>query len=321
MKTSHLVTASAGIIAICASAGSLQATTSVGPGGTGVAAGNSSLIQTYDYADSFTTGQSGSYRAGADIFPVSATDARVESRYGNPSRTWDVQWSLNQTKSNTLTSRYPGETGAGSATGVTQSGSAGETNWGFQYGSLRNNVLVQYDGVQLTDRMNLTLKGAGTTGIDDGSGLSVFIRDQTIYGSRSIGIFRAGLGEFNPVFTSGIALPDTWNNYAAQFDFATKRISIYTNEVLRGVIDLSTVTTGMQSGSWANLSYSTEFVTYGGATGGLGLERDRLWTDNFQIGQAIPEPSSAALLLGGAGLLFGRRRSAAIKDSRSHFVS
>jgi hypothetical protein len=62
------------------------ATVLTGPGGSGVAVGDSSLITTLDYSDIFTVGAEGTDRPWNGA-PTTA-GLVVENSYGNPTRSW-----------------------------------------------------------------------------------------------------------------------------------------------------------------------------------------------------------------------------------------
>jgi hypothetical protein len=86
-------------------------------------------------------------------------------------------------------------------------------------------------------------------------------------------------------FTSGVTL-GTWNNYAVEFNRFDNTLNIYTNETLRGTVNLNTFAGGI----YAN--FGTGNVNFGSANGG----GDRTWTDNAQVGLAaghvLPGPAS-----------------------------
>jgi len=86
------------------------------------------------------------------------------------------------------------------------------------------------------------------------------------------------------------------------FEISINQISLYVNQNLKGTIDLLTFAGGIYD------NYSNQWV---GAGAGLAAGENRTWTDNFQVGSAIPEPATATLLAAGfviAGLC--RRREA-----------
>ncbi len=81
-----------------------------------------------------------------------------------------------------------------------------------------------------------------------------------------------------------------------------KEIELYVNQASVGVINLNTFAGGI----YANFSNA-----YVGAGAGLAVGEDRTWTDNFQVGAPVPEPTGALLsLMGLAGMALRRKRSA-----------
>lgn len=271
--------------------------------GSGVPVGNSDLIAPLDYSDTFTGSDFGGLndRDGVGGYPLSIIDypppgngipgegLAVEDNHGNPPQTWtDWKWSIARDATvNPGTAGYPGGSGAGSDTGMTQTGGGG-VDWGIEYG-LRNNFVVQADLVQTVDRIDVTA-GAVRDMIFDPGNLSVFFRTTDHPDYPEIGLFNAGIGEFDTGLNSGIAAPCEWHNYAVNFDLDEKRLEVFVDEVSRGVVDLATVGGGV----FADLVLSNEAVGIGYAGG------DRGWSDNFQVGALIPEPGT--LLLAATGL-------------------
>jgi len=278
----------------------------VSPGESAVIVGSSSLIGTLDYSDTFTLTANGGAAERIDtVFPVSATGRIVENNYGNPSRTWRTgAWSLNQDSSAWATpqSPYPGTSGAGSDTGLTQHGTAG-LDYGVQYG-LRDEFVVQFDAVQVSDRIDIT---AGTKkDTIFAPGLTVFFKPAG--NATEIGLFNGVPFSLANTGFSSPTIEGQWYNYAVRFDIPDSEIEIFIDEVSLGVVDLTTFNGGTHN------TASNAFVNIGGATGATD---NRLWTDNFQVGQVgsyiVPEPSScfvfAALgLLGLIGYRLRRQR-------------
>ena len=273
----------------------------------GVPVGSSSLIGSLHYSDTFSigTGVIVPSRVGylAQTFPLPAGVDAVESTYGNPARNWGSEpFSIATDASNfpTGTAPYPGSSGAGSDTGFTQRGGpAGD--WSIPY-DLSGDFVLQFDYVQQPDRVDVTF-GPTSSSIFGAGNLSLFIRPTATPGLPDIGIFNLGVGEFNTGLTSGIAAANQWNNYAIHVNVGAKTIEVFTNEISRGILDLNT----LNGGAYAALmnASSNDFVGIGGAG------NDRQWSDNFQVGTAVPEPGSAALLLGGLAILAGSRRKRA----------
>lgn len=254
--------------------------------------GHSSLIGTLQYSDTYTTTANGGNAERVDgTSPVSSTGLIVENNYGHTSRTWTANawgdnWSI-KTDSSASTG-YPGTSGAGSDKGITQNGLFGD--WGFQYG-LSTDFVIQTDAVQPSDRFDISV-GSGV-GIGDANTLSVFFG-----ATGGITLFTGAMRGTDTGFTSGLTA-GTWNNYAIRVNTVAKTIEVFTNEVSRGVIDVTSVGAGKKNYS----SYlNNSMVSVGGcyAPGGAAI----LWTDNFQVGSAVPEPSTIALLATGLlGLL------------------
>ena len=267
----------------------------------GVSVGSSTLIAALQYSDSFTIGAGATVPArtgyGAQTFPLPAGVDAVENTYGNPAAAWgNLPFSIATDASNFPTggSPYPGGSGAGSATGFTQRGGGGD--WSIPY-DLSNDFVIQFDYVQQTDRVDISI---GTTGsnIFGAGNLNMFIRTTADPLFPEIGIFNPGVGEFNTGLTSGIGSANQWNNYALRVNIPAQTLEVFTNETSRGVINLAT----LNGGAYAPF-LSNDFVGIGGAG------NDRQWSDNFQVGAPVPEPTSFALAgLAAAGLLRRRRK-------------
>ncbi|MCA9269590.1 MAG: hypothetical protein KDA41_14010, partial [Planctomycetales bacterium] len=247
-----------------------------GPGGSGVTVGNSSLIGQLDLSDTFTGFNDGGPANRPYAAAIQPAPAYVlENTYGNVSRSWTNSFSFARDPVNPPdgfsngTPAFPGGNGSGTASGFTQTGvGGGGVDFGVAYG-LRNAFVAQFDAVQNTDRVDITVS-SGLGGIADASGLSVFFRT-TGSALPEIGIYRAGVGETNSTFTSGI-VGNTWNNYAVAFDRANNSIEVFVNDASRGSLDLNTFAGG------AYADFNSANVNLGGAGG------SRVWTDNAQIG-------------------------------------
>lgn len=262
-----------------------------------VTVGSSSLIGQLDYSDTFTIGAGGTGAARqtypAQTFPLPAGVEAVESSYGNPAQSWPSDaWSIaTDAAVNPGGFGYPGGSGAGTADGFTQRGGGGD--WSIGYG-LRDVFVVQSDFVQMSDRVDFTI-GATPGNIFGAGNISIFFRTTGFAPFGEIGIFN-GAVETNTGLTSGIPAANAWENYALLVDIPNDSIEVFVNEASRGTIDLATIGGGAYAGILNNA-----FVGIGGAGD------DRLWSDNFQIGAPIPEPSTA-ILLGLAALVGLRRR-------------
>jgi hypothetical protein len=300
----------------------------------GVAVGSSTLIVSPDISDSFTIGPSASsgtrnglpYTPGA--YPLTNTGAGgnpnaniVESTYGTSHELWNASGFSISNDANRVTgyaNAYSGTSGGGSVSGITQTGlTAGSgsssmgTDFGVAYGQ-RTNFVVQFDAVQLNDRIDINIGNTNNT-FNSSDGLSVFFRQGNIgLSSANSGLFETLTG-FDPNL-----LDNTWNNYAVDFDLPDKSLSFYVNQNFLGSINLYT----FDGGAYLNVldADSNDFVSVGGAEpnpyfGGSGGATQSqigiLWTDNFEIGApvATPEPGTLAMMVGGLVLLgLGLRR-------------
>jgi hypothetical protein len=239
----------------------------------GVTVGNSTLIGTLDYGDTFTIGPNSPITERqtypVQAFPLELNEDTVEDSHGNPAQFWGlINWSIaTDAAVNPGATGYPGSSGAGTDEGFTQRGGGGD--WSIPYG-LRDVFVVQVDSVQTADRVDLTVGGTPND-IFGGDNISVFFRSTGA--ATEIGLFNAGIGETDTGLTSEIEVNNLWQNYALKVDIPNDTIEVFVNEVSRGVLDLTTIAAGAYAGILNN-----GFVGVGGAG------NDRLWTDNFQVG-------------------------------------
>jgi len=275
--------------------------------GAGVIVGSSTLIGALDYSDTFTGTASGSsnpnrpYIAALQPAPCYV----VENTYGHPSVNFQspsqgpgiAEWSIASDGAGLVNGvpGYPGTSGAGSATGFTQTG--GGMDYGVPYG-FRTNYVVQVDAVKVGDRIDIS--SGGGYGIGAPSSLSIFFRgDGSGNASLYNGAVDTPIQSLIPTFNTGLNNTAAWVNYAVRFDSVNKQIELYVNQVSKGVINLNTFAGGI----YAN--FTNSFV---GVGAGLAGGENRTWTDNFQVGGAIPEPGTAMLGLSTLGGLLLRRR-------------
>jgi hypothetical protein len=258
----------------------------------GIAIGSSSLIGVLDYSDPFT---SGVFDTGNPV---------VTNNYGNPSLTWGCLWGIatDATAVNGYT-LYPGTSGVGSDTGITQMGGQ-NANFGIGY-EMRTKFVMQFDAVSSNDRVDMML-GTGTayntygnTTLFQTTNLTVFVRSGQvdIFGLGGTSVTVPGM---NPGITAG-----QWYNYGLGVDLVENTLEVFVNEVSLGVVDLDT----FNGGTFASvLASGIDYVGYGyGHNPG-----DRFWSDNFQVGSPVPEPGTFALLLGalaGVALYFRKKHA------------
>jgi hypothetical protein len=282
-----------------------HATLSFGPGGQGVTGNASSLIGAglYDYVDTITGTSAGGVNPNRPyIAALQPSPAYVvEQTFGHPSVNFQTAgqpigvaaWSIaadNQGHVLPEVPVYPGSSGAGSATGFTQTG--GGVDYGVPYG-FRTRYVVQADAVTSADRIDIgTGNAPGTIGTGN---VTVFFRGLT----GGVSLYDGAVDTPVPGYDTGLRVAGQWHNYAALWDQTAKTVQLFVDEQSKGVIDLNT----LAGGRYAN--FSNAFV---GVGAGLAGGENRTWTDNFQVGApAVPEPSSIALV-GGLVALVGRRR-------------
>ena len=274
----------------------------------GVSVNNSALIGAKDYADAFTGTTDGGAANRPYVAAVQPAAAYVVNQtFGHPTTNFQTDgqpvgvaaFSIASDTQGQIagSSIYPGNSGAGSSTGFTQTG--GGADYVVSYG-FRTNYIVQVDAVTVHDRIDISSgPGAAAVGGSATNSLAIFFRGD---GTGAVSLYNSVDGDtpvpgYNTGITAGMV--GQWNNYAVRFDSVNNKLELYVNQVSKGIIDLLTV----GGGKYAN--FSNAFV---GAGGGMGAGDDRLWTDNFQVGAPVPEPGSMALALGSLGLLTLRRR-------------
>ncbi len=150
-----------------------------------------------------------------------------------------------------------------------------------------------------SDRIDITTGGIPGTLFQQNS-LSIFFRGD---GSGNVSLFNGTtdtpVQNFLPEFNTGLPNDGQWHNYAALFDQLAKTVEIFVDEQSKGTIDLTTFANGLYQ------DFSNAAV---GVGGGLGAGQNRIWTDNFQVGAPVPEPSALLALGASVGLIALRRR-------------
>jgi len=261
------------------------------------AVGSSTIIHTLDYSDTFTV--NGTTRLD-NAFPT-GSGLLVENPRSNPAESWSVNaWKMVTNSSTTNgTLHYPGDSGAGSSTGLAQI-AAQSARTGINYTTdgtstgtpLRSIYAVQVDAVLTTGRIEITSKSSAGAELTDSGSLSVFFRPEGIsiynFAHNETLVAAAPTG-----FNAG-----TWQNLAVTF--APNTLKIYTNQILLLTVDLTDV--GVNHFNYTG--YSQQAVGIGFQTPDLG---EWAWFDNFQVG-AAPEPNSLLLIITGVIFMSVRRR-------------
>lgn len=274
----------------------------------GIAVGASRLIGTLDYSDTFTGTDAGG-RPNRPYIAAVQPDAAylVENTYGKPAISFDKGAGFSFAADSAGTpglvdgvpaypsSLAPNASRAGSDGGFTQTG--GGIDYAIPYNGLRSSYVVQVDGVQVGDRIDIS--SGASAGIFSGSSLSVFFRGD---GSGNASLFNGTtdtpIQSLMPTFNTGITGAGQWYNYAVRYDMPRHEIELFVNQNSLGTINLLTFAGGIYDG------FSNQFV---GAGAGLAAGENRTWTDNFQVGSVIPEPGCAGLVLAGLVLPAARR--------------
>lgn len=282
-----------------------------GPGGRGVPIRTepggigSDLIGVLDYSDTFTQTAQGGPPNRPDTPAIQPAAAYVvQNTYGNPAVNFrsqsqgagQAEFSFASDGPGLVDGNpvYPGSSGAGSDTGITQTG--GGLDYGILYG-LRNHYVVQVDAVAVGDRIDITSGGIPGT-IFQANSLSIFFRGD---GSGNASLYNGSLDtpirNHIPEFDTGILGRGEWHNYAVRFDQGNSEIELFVDEQSVGVIDLTTFAGGLYQ------NFSNAAV---GAGSGLAGGENRTWTDNFQVGAPVPEPGT--FLLAAVPLAIGLAR-------------
>lgn len=248
--------------------------------------GSATLIGTVDYSDTFTLNDSlrpsGTYNTNDGAY-------NVENCNGNTAAAWTPTsyFSFSNAASATGYGYSSSATGNdGATTGLALSGSS--ACFSFTYGVTRSNFVVQVDAYKNGGRVDIcSLATAGDQPSSASNSLAV-----TFENSGTINLVNAS-GTTATTFTTGISTTDAnWHNYAVNFNKGANAVSIYVDQTLKGTVDLTTFASGIYQ------TYSSNAV----GTGGVAWPP--LMLDNFQVGNAIPEPTSFLMMITGLiGLL------------------
>ena len=274
----------------------------------GVAVGSSALIDTLDYSDTFTI--SDARPDGVYPFSDPAAAALVESTYGNPQVSWNLNGQpafgsinsdstyFNGTWGDFTILPYPGPSGVGSATGITQCGDSmgGAFDFGMPY-DLRDVFTVQVDAA--IQPGYVCLIAGGTPGVAGNNDLIVFFRTDDNVGP-AVTLYNPNLGEYDTGLSTDLLTTDDdyldWHNFGATFDLTNGLIDIYVDEDFKGQIDLKTASNG---DFWSYVTEATnDYIRVGGSPGnGNDNLRRIFWSDNFQVGtpneETPPAPGDA----------------------------
>jgi hypothetical protein len=276
-------------------------------GGKGTAVGGGNLIQTLDYADSFTLGTGKRVGLAPNGQP---TGDQLNVEYHSPQappRAWTTlgQISTDAAAVGVPGLAYPGGSNAGSQDGFVQA--PGSSFLGIRYG-LRGQYVVQADLVQTPGGVVLSTGPQPGVLSGDGSLTVTFFADDNAVGvtlSNRQGfaetVFDSADGNFDPLDPSlplkAGTMVDTWNNYAVAFDRINQRLSLYVNNKLLKTLDL----TVFASGQFAD--FSNAAVTVGAD------DPQRVWLDNFQVGAPYDGYQVAAATSNQTGYDFGIREA------------
>ena len=142
-------------------------------------------------------------------------------------------------------------------------------------------------------------------GSDLTTGLSVLFRraGAAVYGDEITvfdGTTETGTGIHTGLVDAGTAQVDTnaaiWHNFGVEFNQDNDTLGLYMDGGLLGSLDLTTFAGGIYQ------SYSNAAVGFGVAKNNHNAYPASTWFDNFEVGGAVPEPSTFVLLATG---LFG----------------
>ena len=264
-----------------------------------VAVGDSTLIGTLDYSDTFTLEANGGLTGRVDGVALSGSALAVENNYANSPSTWHAAVGTAMTS----TSAGIADSGAGSDTGIIKN-TDGWPDYGFAYG-VRDEFIVQYDAMLSSagGRVDIGIgstQGFGNATILEDGNLTVFFRcDDSPSFSPGVSLYDGGPNkEINVPITTGLSTTSdigVWHNFAVGFDLTERTLDFYVDEGYRGSVDLDTI----ENASLQAFTLSNAFVN-------VGHNSNPMHMDNVQVG-AVPEPGTLILLVGGLLFLAWRR--------------
>ena len=251
-----------------------------------IAAAEFDPIDKVDYSDTWTANSP--TRAGSYLFLEDPLSQQVEQCYGNPLRSWIFgnQCSMTTWPRSEKKDLWPGFQVQGSKSGIMECG--GNCYLGFQYG-LRDDFVVQFDTVQVADRVNITVGDRPTSMDGSSQSLSVFFRQSNSSPNASrpeISVYhlKSETGEIDTGLRSGIPKAHEWHNYAVRFNLPAKQITVWVDRQRRGAVDFGKIRNKDGMPALAKLPISNQCITVGGYSG---KQDDPVWVDNFRVGSPL----------------------------------
>ena len=254
-----------------------------------VTVGNSSLIDTLQYSDTFNMADRIANKGYVTTGPYTRGQAYydVENCYGNSQVQWVGAGVFSIPNGDNYdvggTGYSKASSGAGSLDGFTQTGLIySSLDNCIEYNNLSDQFTVQLDAIQTTDRVCLNV-GPATSATGQGTtGFSVFFRKDGGTANPEFGLYYNGT-EYNltdstkawgtiksVAANSGLISVNEWNNYGIRVDSVNMELELYSGEWSLGTVDLTTFS--------GFTTLDAKYVGYS-ITGGA-----RAWSDNFQVG-------------------------------------